>query len=252
MVTSHDLEPCLRETEHALATARHRPTPALRRLEHRLAGTVANRRSPSAGIVNEIAPAYYRVSGLSRIREARRVRESGGRPAASARRSRPHRRGRRTIKPFDDSSRRGSAISAWRRGFITLSPDAPGRPHHQRARQRRSTAGPAAARASSPLDRPRAACAHAAPAGAQAAADRHQRHRSLHPDLRRTAHRHLRRLGHRQINAACHARPFAGFDTSSSRWSASAAAKCASSSRRRWPRQARARSSSSPRAMKAR
>ena len=125
MVTSPALDPCLREhEEHALATgAAPANCHALRRLEHWLAGTVATPKVAMAGIVSEVTPAYYRVSGLSRIVKLGECLEleAAGRvqlgevvriDAAGA-----------TVKPFEPTTKAGLGAIAWHRGFITLNPD---------------------------------------------------------------------------------------------------------------------------------
>ena len=126
MVTSLALDPCLRGNgKHALATvAAPANSHALRRLEHWLAGTVAKPKVAMAGIVSEVTPAYYRVSGLSRIVKLGECLEleAAGRiqlgevvriDAAGA-----------TVKPFEPTTKAGLGAIAWHRGFITLNPDA--------------------------------------------------------------------------------------------------------------------------------
>ncbi len=106
----------------------------------------------------------------------------------------------------------------------------------------RSTAARRCRRAIRPMPRCRTAAGAGAPARRHGLPHRRQGHRHLHADLLRPAPRHLRRLRRRQVDAARHARRAPTPSTrSSSRWSASAAAKCANSSRTRsartaWPR----------------
>ena len=215
-----------------------------------------SRRSRIGGSVTEVTPAYCRVAGLSQFVKLgecvelcrRRRAPSSARSSASTRAASPSSRSTPRCRP-------ASAPTAWRRGFVTLSPHASLEgPHHQRARPGRSTAAGRCGRASAPsrpnASRPRRC---AASASARPMQDGRPGHRPLHPAVRRPAHRHLRRLRHRQVDAARHARPRRRASTrSSSRWSASAAARCASSSRMRWGGTGRAPSPSSRPATKAR
>jgi flagellum-specific ATP synthase len=97
---------------------------ALEQLERWLAGARKEAKVTTGGIVSEVAPAFYRVSGLSRIVQLGECLEleAGGRrhlgevvriDAAAA-----------TVKPFEPTSRAGLGAIAWHKGFITFNPDA--------------------------------------------------------------------------------------------------------------------------------
>ncbi|HXE69252.1 MAG TPA: flagellar protein export ATPase FliI [Hyphomicrobiaceae bacterium] len=120
MATAHTPSPPMAEAALPAAPA-HGHT--LDRLEHWLRGALATAKIATGGIVSEVTPAYYRVSGLSRVVQLGECLEldAGGRiqlgevvriDATGA-----------TVKSFEPTSRAGLGAIAWHRGFITFNPD---------------------------------------------------------------------------------------------------------------------------------
>jgi hypothetical protein len=167
-------------------------------------------------------------------RPPRRHRRAPRRRPSETRRDRPHHRRR-----GDRLALRKSTATMRRRrrrlhiGSLRCRRRFLARPRHRRARppDRRRAApdsrrGPSGNGSSTPRR-----CARSASTRRSSPASGH---RHLHADLLRPAHRHLRRLRRRQVDAARHAgRRRRPSTRSSSRWSASAAARCANSSRTR-------------------
>ena len=220
---------------------RDNPLDALERAWRRFADerTLVRR----GGRITEVSPTHYRVRGLSgvaRLGDMVEHRSRAGMRHGEIVQISPD---EVLVAPFERAGDAGVGDAVFDLGPFAIAPHASWRGRAIDALARPIDGGRPLPQGD-PLD---AALAAQPPALARqrvgsAFAHRRQGHRHLHADLLRPAARHLRRLRRRQVDAARHARRGAAPSTrSSSRWSASAAARCANSSRTRsartaWPR----------------
>ncbi len=188
------------------------------------------------GVVTEVGPSAYRVAGLSRYLKLGDVvaldledRTSPGEVVKIDMEG-------VTVKSFDARVEGGVGNLAFRARPLRL------KPHHSWKGRVINALGAPIDGEGPLMEGERSLPIDAEPPAAMrrervqnADPQRRARHRFLHAALRGSARRHFRRLGRRQIDAARHARGRRRVSTAwSSRWSASAAARCANFWRRRW------------------
>ena len=168
--------------------------------------------------------------GIVPVRAARRsgrllqLRTDADRRGRSHRRRRYHR-----SNPSMAGSMRYRHACLYRRRYRARSRSELEGALSMRSASRSMASGPSC-RASFGIERCRAASGDDEGEGQDAFANRRQGHRSVHPHLRGAAHRIFRRFRRRKIHPPDDARRNARASTrSSSRWSESAAARCASS-----------------------